>query len=562
MTISSSSVFEPQRIRGIEMPWNRVLRAAADTAASAAQALGPWHPQEFLAECVETELEAGDMMTFVFRRLDGAPLAFRAGQYLNIAFPVEGTDGEPIDRSYSLSSSPTQPWTFSITVKRDGLVSQWAHENVKPGTVLDMLGPVGAFHLPDFDRRARYLFLAAGSGITPLMSMLRTIHSLPGKANVVMLYHAAEPGGFAFSRELEYLRSVDSRIRVYYSLGDRGAAGPWEGMVGRLTADMIEQVTPDVAGREIYACGPEGYLDAAAELLRSLNVSDTQIHQEFFTGDRQTVAEYEEEVAMAEELAGEVAASGEEYYAQQPTALDLYAQRDANAESPPTAGFGEDHVTPATEELQAAPAGPPSAGFGAAPAGPPSSGFGEAAIAGPPSSGFGEAPSGPPTSGFPAQQSGPPSSGFNERQAGPPGSGFDAQSDEKDAAVATPVASVQSDAEQSDEGAKRQFVAPTESAYDTYSFKTVGEGTYKISFMRSQLNVMVTPDEPILQAARRAGVRIGMNCQEGMCGSCKSVKLEGEVDMNHQGGIRAREIEAGKFLPCCATAQSDVVVDA
>ncbi len=118
---------------------------------------------------------------------------------------------------------PPKPWTFNITVKRDptGLVSPWVHENVKPGTVLEMLGPVGAFHLPDADRRARYLLLAAGAGITPIMSMLRTIHSLPGQADVVVLYHGAEAGGFAFHRELAYIASVDSRVKVFYSLGDR-----------------------------------------------------------------------------------------------------------------------------------------------------------------------------------------------------------------------------------------------------------------------------------------------------------------------------------------------------
>ena len=57
-------------------------------------------------------------------------------------------------------------------------------------------------------------------------------------------------------------------------------------------------------------------------------------------------------------------------------------------------------------------------------------------------------------------------------------------------------------------------------------------------------------------------MRIGANCQEGMCGSCKIVKLEGDVDMHHQGGIRAREIAAGKFLPCCSTALTDLVIDA
>jgi NADPH-dependent ferric siderophore reductase len=181
-----------QRIRDLEMPWNRVLSATTGPA-GAAVALNPWHPQEFLAECVGIVPEAGGMKTFVFRRVDGAPLAFRPGQYLRIAFPVDGPDADPVDRSYSLSSAPTQPWTFDITVKReeDGRVSGWVHDNVRPGTVLEMLGPVGAFHLPDAERRPRYLLLAAGSGITPIMSMIRTIHTLPGYADIVVLYHAS-----------------------------------------------------------------------------------------------------------------------------------------------------------------------------------------------------------------------------------------------------------------------------------------------------------------------------------------------------------------------------------
>ena len=83
-----------------------------------------------------------------------------------------------------------------------------------------------------------------------------------------------------------------------------------------------------------------------------------------------------------------------------------------------------------------------------------------------------------------------------------------------------------------------------------------------MSFVRSGLDVRIDPDEEILPVAHRAGVRIAANCQEGMCGSCKSVKLSGEVEMNHQGGIRQREIDAGKFLPCCSTATTDLVIDA
>ncbi|MET4540024.1 ferredoxin-NADP reductase/ferredoxin [Arthrobacter bambusae] len=468
--LTETVVQEPHRIRGLEMPWNRVM-GSTEGPASAARALGPWHPQEFMAECVEIVPEVGGMMTFVFRRSDGAPLAFRAGQYVNVAFPVNGEDQDPADRSYSLSSAPTKPWTFDITVKRDptGLVSPWVHENIKPGTVLEMLGPVGAFHLPDADRRARYLLLAAGAGITPIMSMVRTIHSLPGEADVVVLYHGAADEGFAFNKELAYIASVDSRIKVFYSLGDRGKPDDWEGLSGRLTAAMLDQVAPDANGRQVYACGPEGYLNTATELLGKVGVDDTSIHMEFFTGDRQTILEYQAELAhaadIAEEIAEEIADSAEDYYESQPTAFGLYEP-----------GYDAGGTLKAT--------------------------------------------------GLPLES------------ADPDGSGSDA-SDGGSADV------------------EHEAVTP-----DASSFETVGTGSLTLSFMRTGINVRVDPSEHILGPAQRAGVRIGANCKEGMCGSCKIVKLSGEVEMNHQGGIRAREIDAGKFLPCCSTAQTDMVIDA
>ncbi|MDP9884152.1 ferredoxin-NADP reductase/ferredoxin [Sinomonas atrocyanea] len=464
--LTETPIQEPQRIRGLEMPWNRVM-GSIEGPANAARALGPWHPQEFMAECVETVPEAGGIMTFVFRRRDGAPLAFRAGQYVNVAFPVNGEDQDPVDRSYSLSSSPTQPWTFSISVKRDntGLVSPWVHENVRPGTVLDMLGPVGAFHLPDADRRARYLFLAAGAGITPIMSMVRTIHSLPGHADVVVLYHGAEAGGFAFHQELAYIASVDSRVKVFYSLGDRSKPDEWEGLSGRLTAAMIDQVAPDANGRQVYACGPEGYLNSATELLKKVGVDDTSIYMEFFSGDRQTILEYQAELALAadiaEEIAGEIATSAEDYYESQPSPFGLYEP-----------GYDEDGT------LQAA-------GLPLETANP-------------------DAPA-------------PEGSSHAEPEAGTP---------------------------------------------DASSFDTVGTGSLTLSFMRTGIKVRIDPDQHILEVAQRAGVRIGANCKEGMCGSCKVVKLSGEVEMNHQGGIRKREIDAGKFLPCCSTARTDLAIDA
>ncbi|WP_029088260.1 iron-sulfur cluster-binding domain-containing protein [Brevibacterium album] len=491
MTVSTTMMAIPtaERIRGLEMPWNRVLGGLA--ADGAALALGPWQPQEFTAECVETRPEAGRMLSCVFRRTDGLPLTFRAGQYLNIAFPVHGPDAEPVERSYSLSSSPTEPWTFTLTVKREegGLVSRWIHEHLHPGTVLEVLGPVGAFHLPDADSRARYLLLAAGSGITPLMSMVRAIRSLPGQADVVMLYHGTEPGAFAFGSELEHCAYMDSRIDVYYSLGDRRISGTWEGMAGRLTADMIREVAPDAAEREVFACGPGGYLDAAGALLREIGVDDARVHMEFFTGGARTRAEYRKEIAWASEFAGDAAEA---------------AARDGNWQPAPEV-YGPEAEVPAP------------CGLGAPLVGTDRTGSGDDAT---------------------RRDGGDGSAGVADRAvqggaakpAGGAGSGEDA--------------------------------ARTDGAGPADGFETVGEGSLTMTFTRTRRNVRVDPGQTVLEAALAAGVPIGANCEEGMCGTCKSVKVSGEVDMHHQGGIRAREIKAGKFLPCCSTPLTDLVIEA
>lgn len=453
MTLMTERSTDAQRIRGMEMPWNRVL-SSPTAPAGAASALNPWHPQEFGAECVETIPEAGDMMTFVFRRVDGAPLAFRSGQYLNIEFPVHGADREPVSRSYSISSAPTAPWTFAITVKldRDGLVSPWIHEHVRPGTVLDILGPVGAFHLPDEDRRARYLFLAAGAGITPIMSMIRTIHALPGHADVVVLYHAAHPGNFAFWQELGYLAATDSRLNIYYSLGERDPITSWEWLVGRLSTTMLDQIAPDANGRQVYACGPEGYLEVAEVLLGHVGVDASSIHVEYFSGDRQTQQEYRTEIAYATQLAQA-----------QPEATVTHLEAQAAERE-----FYTGHET--SEDA--------------------------------------------------------------EEQVGIPTEAID-------------------------------IVAPVEEFYnDPAQFETVGTGEFVMTFTRTGKNVRIDAGQKVLEIAQAAGVRIPMNCQEGMCGSCKSIKLQGEVEMHHQGGIRAREIEAGKFLPCCSTPHTDLVIEA
>jgi ferredoxin-NADP reductase/ferredoxin len=477
-----------EHIRGLEMPWNRALQQDGPVG-TAARALGPWSPQEFTAECVEVIAEGGNMKTFVFRRTDGAPLAFRPGQYLNISVPVYGREAEPLDRSYSLSSAPTQPWTFAITVKRDpaGQVSPWLHQYLHPGMIVEMLGPVGAFHLPDSDRRARYLLLAAGAGITPMMSMIRTIHSLPGRADVVLLYHGKGPGDYAFTEELEHLARVDERFTVHWSIGSRGAPSDWAWLKGRLSLEMINSVAPDANGRQVYVCGPAGYLDAAKDLVNAAGVDDTSLFMEYFTDTFVTRQEYQAEVAAAADLA--------EAWAEENPIQASAAVAEPATGVLPIIQLAADGVTGVV---------------------------------------------GAPGVADEAERDVTPSA---------PGDGNDSGVD--------PVPS----ASQSAVGAT-ETGDPSSSGAGSSDFPTVGEGALTMTFLGTKIKVRIDPDQKVLDAARTAGVRIGANCQEGMCGSCKSVKLSGEVEMNHQGGIRQREIDAGKFLPCCSTATTDLVIDA
>ena len=89
-----------------------------------------------------------------------------------------------------------------------------------------------------------------------------------------------------------------------------------------------------------------------------------------------------------------------------------------------------------------------------------------------------------------------------------------------------------------------------------------GEVTYTIEFARSGRTITCRADEKILDAAYAAGMTPASSCGQGMCGTCKSTMLSGTVDMQHQGGIRPREIAQNKVLICCSTPTSDVVIDA
>ncbi len=335
-----------------------------------------------------------DVKSFHFVPEQGGTFAFDPGQFVTLELEI---DGAKVNRCYTISSPPTRPHTLAITVKRvpGGSVSNWLHDNVVPGTRISAYAPLGAFTIAR-EPAAKYLFMSAGSGITPLMSMTRTLFDLGSDADILFVHSARTPYDIIFRRELDAIAAVMPNFRVVHVCEADYPSERWMGHRGRLSRSMLESIAPDFAERTTFTCGPQPYMTVVRSLLQEMGYDMAAYHEESFSFDSLPVAD-------------------------QPPA----------PEEPPAGSV-------ATE----------------------------------------------------------PATGFS------------------------------------------------------------------VEFVKSGKTITCGPHESILDAALTAGVRLPSSCSQGVCGTCKLSKLDGDVDMQHNGGIRPKEVAAGKILVCCSKPLSDVRLDA
>lgn len=230
--------------------------------------------------CCRVTAETHDVKTFLFRTEGGEPIRFEPGQYVTITVEI---DGQPVSRCYTISSPPTRPYTFSITVKRvpGGAVSNWLHDHLQPGAVIRASGPAGDF-TPTAHPAEKLLYLSAGSGVTPLMSMTRSAVDLGQDLDIVFLHSARSPADIVFRQELAALSRSCSHLRVVFLCESIGDERDWSGPIGRLSLDRLQQFVPDFQEREVFVCGPEGYMRGAQTLLADAGHPTQRYHQESF----------------------------------------------------------------------------------------------------------------------------------------------------------------------------------------------------------------------------------------------------------------------------------------
>jgi ferredoxin-NADP reductase len=346
-----------------------------------------WDPsRDETLVCRQIRDETHDVRTFVLSPPEPRLFAYRPGQFMTFEIPV---DGVVHSRCYTLSSTPTRPHRVSITVKRTpgGPVSNWLHDHFRVGDRLNALGPMGEFTCAEEGGRD-LLLLSAGSGITPLMSMARAHHDLGDRRDVVFVHSARTPADVIFADEVALMARGAGNFSATTICED--AAGGWNGFTGRLSPPMLSLIAPDFREREVFVCGPTGFMDAVRTMLADAGFDMSRHHEESFVF----------------------------------AALSAAEQEQAEDEAPPSA-------------IRA----------------------------------------------------------------------------------------------------------------------------HKVEFTRSKRTIDVPADTAILTAAVRAGLRLPSSCTQGVCGTCKSKLVSGQVQMTHAGGIRQREIDQGMILICCSRPITDLVID-
>jgi len=229
-----------------------------------------WSARELRGRILEVRRETEDSATLVIKPGWGFSFDYKPGQYIGIGLFI---DGRWRWRSYSLTSSPVSAGTITITVKAmpEGFLSTHLVAGVEPGTIVRLAAPQGNFVLPDPAPPA-ILFLTAGSGITPVMSMLRTLLRRNQIGDIAHLHSAPTEADVMFAAELAAL--ADSHPGYRLSIRETRAQG-------RLDLSRLDHEVPDWRERQTWACGPEGMLDQATKVWGAAGIAD-RLHLERF----------------------------------------------------------------------------------------------------------------------------------------------------------------------------------------------------------------------------------------------------------------------------------------
>jgi ferredoxin-NADP reductase/mono/diheme cytochrome c family protein len=248
--------------------------------------------------------QTSDSKTLRFIVPNDRKITARPGQFLTFSFLF---DGKKVVRSYSICSSSARSGYIEITPKRvkQGCVSLFLNDRASVGMTVEAQGPFGQFYF-DESKHHNVVLVAAGSGITPMMAMLRYIDDLCVQTTATLLYCVRTRGDIMFESELEQLRSLQ-KLDYHVVLSEPHAE--WSGPRGHINREFIEDTVKDLKSSDFFLCGPSPFMEVSRAILIGLGVEPERIMQESF-GSPVPKTAHAEMVALEEGAAVEFGRSG------------------------------------------------------------------------------------------------------------------------------------------------------------------------------------------------------------------------------------------------------------
>lgn len=267
-----------------------------------------WQDGEML-ECVSVIPEMPNTASFSFRAPSGALFSYDPGQFLTLEIPAPDQPGGVVHRTYTISSSPSRPRSITITAKAqaDSIGTRWMLDNLKPGMRLRAIGPAGLF-TNVASKAKKFLFISAGSGITPMMSMTTCMWDEARALDIVFINCARRPSEILFRQRLEQMASRTPELDLKFVVEEPDPYRPWTGYQGQLNQLMLGLMAPDYLDREVYCCGPEPFMQAVRDALAGLGFDMDNYHQESFGAPIETKADQPdlEDVVLDDDTKAEI----------------------------------------------------------------------------------------------------------------------------------------------------------------------------------------------------------------------------------------------------------------
>lgn len=224
------------------------------------------------------------------------PYQYKQGQYITLKMTI---NGEELRRSYSICTNPYTEKELRVAIKevKDGRVSSYINQKLKVGDVIEVMTPMGNFHsvLSGINKK-NYVLFAGGSGITPMMSILKSILHIEKQSNIILFYANRDEEATIFKNELEKIASENKEHFKLVNIYDNPKNPVPDLQKGIITTDKAKALIENFGAAkadEYFICGPGPLMENIKTTLESLKVEKEKIHIEYFTAVAEAVAKAE-----------------------------------------------------------------------------------------------------------------------------------------------------------------------------------------------------------------------------------------------------------------------------